>query len=910
MLFVCFRGCVVYTNVINYSIMVRSLSLLLLFTLLSTLLYGEDSSQGKYFEWSNHSDIPEVESGTAQPGLAGHFSQIFDNRLIVGGGGNFPDAPVAEGGAKVWHDDIYILDSPESVEWSSKLKLPYNWGYGVAVSTKRGVVIIGGENESGALKSVIRVRPLDDKLEVDNLPDLPVKMVGMMGGIINSTVVVSGGVQDGSISNRSYALDLSKEGSDLFKWIEVAPMPGEGRKSSAYTVQNSGDRDLLYVFGGFNSSVERGVPPTIYTDGLSFDLKTNEWTALGDILTSGGSPRGLNAATAVAYGPSHIIFFGGANYDVFNRAIKRGYDISIALSVGDSAKVNRLKSESLDYLKQPIESYKFSKDVLSFNTITKQWVDMDHYPYLAPAVASGVYWEKSIWIVNGEKKPGVRNRAVVCAKRANSPEFGFVNYAVLILYLLAMLGLGFYFMRKAKNTDQFFKGGGEIPWWAAGISLFATALSAITFMAIPAKTYATNWLYFPMALSTLIVAPFVIRYFLPFFRKLNLTSAYEYLEHRFNLAARVIASGIFLVFMVARIAIVLYLPSLALSTVSGIDIYFCIIIMSIITIIYCTMGGVEAVIWGDVIQGIILVFGAILSIVVLVIKTGGINETISLAVDANKFEMLDFTFSLTEPTFWVIFFGAGIANSLIPYTSDQSLIQRYMTTETDKKAAKSIWLNGYLSIPISLLFYFIGSALYSFYTKSPIHLEPDMPNTGGIFPHFIMSELPVGVAGLLIAAIFAATMSTISSNINSVSTAFTTDFYARFNPNCSDRSQMNVARISGIICGLIGTGIALMMVSMNIKSFFDQFNAIIGLLSSGLAGLFIMGIFFKSISGKGAIIGLVVSVGLLIFIKNFTDIHFMLYGLIGILSSVIIGYISSMILPKDSKDVSELTVRK
>ena len=178
-------------------------------------------------------------------------------------------------------------------------------------------------------------------------------------------------------------------------------------------------------------------------------------------------------------------------------------------------------------------------------------------------------------------------------------------------------------MRRASNSsDDFFKGGGRIPWWAAGISIFATMLSAITYMSIPAKAYATDWTYYPMQICILLVSFPVIKYYLPFFRRLNVTTAYEYLERRFNSATRLMASILFIVFMVARTALVLFLPSLAMTAVTGINIYICIALMALITILYCTMGGVEAVVWGDVIQGIILVGGAILAAVYLIVNTG------------------------------------------------------------------------------------------------------------------------------------------------------------------------------------------------------------------------------------------------------------------------------------------------
>ena len=201
------------------------------------------------------------------------------------------------------------------------------------------------------------------------------------------------------------------------------------------------------------------------------------------------------------------------------------------------------------------------------------------------------------------------------------------------------------------GADDFFKGGGRIPWWAAGISIYATMLSAITYMAYPAKAYATDWTYYPMLVTILLVSFPVIRYYLPFFRRLNVTSAYEYLERRFNAATRLMASALFIVFMVARMALVLYLPSLALTAVTGIDLYICIILMAVVTILYCTMGGVEAVVWGDVVQGFILVGGAIFAVAYLVLNTeGGVGGFVDLGAAADKFRLFDWSWDYRSAT--------------------------------------------------------------------------------------------------------------------------------------------------------------------------------------------------------------------------------------------------------------------
>ena len=413
-------------------------------------------------------------------------------------------------------------------------------------------------------------------------------------------------------------------------------------------------------------------------------------------------------------------------------------------------------------------------------------------------------------------------------------------------------------------------------------------------MAIPAKAYATNWTYYPMLVTILLVSYPVIKYYLPYFRKLNITSAYEYLEQRFNGATRLLASGLFIVFMVARMALVLYLPSLALTAVTGIDIRTCIVLMGAVTIIYCTMGGVEAVIWGDVVQGIILVGGAFFAAWYLWSNTeGGFEGAWNIAVADDKMRMFEWSLDYRSVTFWVAIIG-GIANNLISYTSDQTVIQRYLTTKDVKSARNSILTNGVMCVFVSIVFYIIGTGLYTFYQTHPQELDLGMERADAIFPLFMMSQMPQGVAGLLIAAIFAATMSTISSNINSVSTAFSIDFWKRFQPRVSEQKLLRVARWTCVVSGLIGVVIALFMATWNILSLLDYFNTILGLLTSGLGGLFVMGIFLPRINGRAALIGFVVGTITVFFLQFYTATSLFLFGAVGMAVSVATGWLLSL----------------
>ena len=502
--------------------------------------------------------------------------------------------------------------------------------------------------------------------------------------------------------------------------------------------------------------------------------------------------------------------------------------------------------------------------------------------------------------------PGIRSDKISRIEIKHETHFGFANWTVLVLYLLAMLGMGIYFMRRENGADDFFKGGGRIPWWAAGISIYATMLSAITYMAIPAKAYATDWTYYPMLWMIPIVGFPVIWYYLPYFRRLKAASAYAILEERFNVATRLMASTLFCIFMVARMALVMYLPSLALTAVTGIDIYLCIIMMGLVTIIYCTMGGVEAVIWGDVVQGCILVGGAIFAALYLWGNTeGGFSGAWQLAVDNDKMRLFVWSLDYRRVTFWVAIIGGGIANNLISYTSDQTVIQRYMTTKDEKSAGRSILVNGFMSVFISVAFYFIGTGLYTFYKTHPASLDITMQQGDAIFPYFMMSQMPAGMAGLLIAAIFAATMSTISSNINSVSTAFSVDFIQRFRPSIKDSTLLRVARWTCIVSGLIGLGIALLMATWDIASLLDYFNTILGLLTSGLGGLFVMAVFFPRIKGGAALTGFIIGELVVFLMFLYTDVNFFLFGAIGIVVSVITAWILSLKSPLPAPPLGE-----
>lgn len=802
---------------------------------------------------------------TEGQGLSAFYYGTIGNEVFVAGGSNFPGVPCAEGGAKHYYDEVRVLTS--SGQWEVRGHLPISISNGASAVMEDGILCVGGQDSIGPYS---RAFILHSDATVEDLPFLPIALKDHAVAYYRGKAYVLGGPDYFNV----LCLDFShlEEG-----WKVIAHLPGTERQQPIAIVQTGATTPCLYIFGGY--STQQGVT-TCHTDGLCLNLTTLQWTLTAPI--PGG--RTLVGSTAARSGYSHILCMGGVDKQRFQDRMND-------------------PNPSSDYFSHPSQWYRFSATALVYHTVTNSWFTLAENPLYARAGAGLVSLGEGRWLyLMGESKPGIRSTEVTEVRVQQEVSFGLLNWTVLFVYLIAMLVLGYVFMKRESGADDFFRGGGRIPWWAAGISIYATMLSALTYMSIPAKAYATNWTYYIMLVTILPISFPVIRYYLPYFRRLNITSAYEYLEIRFNLATRLLASGLFIIFMVARMALVLYLPSLALMAVTGIDVQVCIVLMGIVTIIYCTMGGVEAVVWGDVVQGIILVGGAFFLAGWLILHTeGGAEGYLQIALDNDKMRLIDWSMDYRSVTFWVAIIG-GLANNLISYTSDQTVIQRYLTTKDEKSAARSILMNAVMCICVSIVFYIIGTGLYTFFQTHPDHLDITMTKGDAILPYFMMREMPQGIAGLLIAAIFAATMSTISSNINSISTAFSIDFWHRFRPQTTDASMLRVARYTCLLSGVIGVGIALLMATWDILSLLDYFNSILGLLTGGLGGLFLIGVFFPSIKGKAALAGFISGTSFVFWLQYCTDANLFLYGAAGIAVSVIVAGAASKVFPENKRE--------
>lgn len=485
--------------------------------------------------------------------------------------------------------------------------------------------------------------------------------------------------------------------------------------------------------------------------------------------------------------------------------------------------------------------------------------------------------------------------------------FGTANWIALIIYLIITLLIGVYFTKRAgQDTDAFFKAKGKVPAWAVGFSIYATTLSAITYMGTPERAFNSDWSYAAGNLAIIAIIPILIFFYIPFFRKLDVTTAYEYLEERFGIVMRVIGSLAFTLFHIGRVAIVIYLPTLAITSVSDINPYLIAALVGLLCVVYTFMGGIEGVIWSDVIQGIILIGGAIAVIFLGAFQIDGNFGTIAHeAMQDKKFISVDnWKFGTAAAAIPIIFIGS-IFNNLHQYTASQDIVQRYQTTGSISSTNKSLWTNGLLAFITIPIFYGMGTVLYSFYNN--VSALPEGFNTSALVPYFILTQIPPFVGGLLIAAIFAAAQSTISSSLNSISACVVVDLKQRFSKSSDQSKDVLFARLIIIVAGVLGTLASLYLINQETNETWDLFLLITGLFGVPIAGVFAVGIFTKRANSVGVIIGLIVAAIASYFIGK-TEITPFSVSVIAFFISFVVGYIASLPFSKYNKNVVGLTL--
>lgn len=498
----------------------------------------------------------------------------------------------------------------------------------------------------------------------------------------------------------------------------------------------------------------------------------------------------------------------------------------------------------------------------------------------------------------------------------------WVDIVIVIISVVFTLGAGFYFANRQKSSDQYFSGSKTIPAWAIGVSIFATLISSVTFLAYPAAAYKSNWILLVQGLMVPIVLVGLIWVIVPLFRKVIRLSTYEYFERRFSPFARMYSSVAFILTHFSKMGTVLYLVSLALATLTGIDVTTFILCLTGIIIVLTLLGGMEAVIWMDVIQGFLLISGGLLCIGVLLFNSeGGAGFMLNEAVSMKKIDFGPYDFSFSELTFWVLVIN-GAFYALQKYGTDQTIVQRYLAAKNDKDAKKAAYIGVLASVPVWALFMLIGSLLFVFYNSGGAVL-PEGMTSDQVFTYFIGTELPIGAVGLVLAALIAAAVSSLDSDMNCLAAIGVEDFYQRFNPNCNDKQRLVVGRLLVLFAGVSMAGVALLYAAWSGQGVLGVVFKLYAIFSAGIVGVFLLGLFSRRANKQGLHIGIAVCVAftgyaILTTTKigdslildlgkyNFPHHKYML-GVYSHLIVLVVGYFASFLF-KSEKVKEELTI--
>jgi SSS family solute:Na+ symporter len=777
---------------------------------------------------------------------------------------------------------------------------------------------------------------LSQGLEVAELPTSPISLEKAFKAKLGNTIVIAGGIGvNGAPSSKVYS--LSKDASE---WQEIGQLPHAwsdgasaangneliligGRIDGQATAKTlrlslSGTNDIqtdplpdlpqallhpaaivnggsLLVAGGTSDGTDAGVtkifrsldlsnPDAAWAEKETWDGPARHSAYLvksvETISLIGGIERNGSRANS---SPSFHAEYGWSDASPITPEGK----VSSAIKLGDSHAVVLIQNESSH------------ASAYLYHLIGDTWIALENRFEALPMDSQLVSMGEQFAILSKES-----------ASRFTLGEpdtsYGWIDHIAVALYFLALIYVGFHFSKQSKSSDDFFRGGHTIPWWATGMSLFATGASALSLMAMPAKSYASNWTFFAISLYFIIALPLSMYFLAPLIRKLNYGTAFEYLEHRFGLSVRIIGSSIFAMGQIlGRIGTILLFPAYALEAIAGIPMEMSVPVMGIVTIAYTYLGGLAAVIWTDTIQGFVMI-ASVLGCLILVFFKIDIpaSEMVSILRDQSKLHMFDWGVALDTENVLTVFLGI-VALTLL-YIGDQNYVQRVQCTRNLREAKKAIATQLGIAVPINLLLFGLGTALFLFYKQQPAELNPVI-KTDGIFPFFAAQQLPPGVSGLVIAALLAATMSTVSSSLCSVSNLVVDDFYKRFSKNPSDVKAVKVGRIATLVIGLFGISSAFYLNSFETPSLWDLFLRVAGIIAATTIGTFALGLFSRKTNEIGVLAGIVAGMLATYFIAKDETIIFWLYPIYGSLVTLAIGYAVSIATGGNQKNIDGLT---
>lgn len=477
---------------------------------------------------------------------------------------------------------------------------------------------------------------------------------------------------------------------------------------------------------------------------------------------------------------------------------------------------------------------------------------------------------------------------------ATGSSVTWLDYGTFAVYVLITLAVGIWVGGRQKNLQTYLLAGHRMHWAVIAISVLAALFSGISFLGAPAESYQNNLIYLWVLVAYFIATPITTLLFLPFFFRLNFYTAYEYLEHRFNLCLRQISSAVFIVRVTLWLALLLSAPALVIAETTGIPLWISILLTGICTTIYTTVGGMRAVIYTDVMQFCVLVLGIAVVFMVAVQKIpGGFEGAWQIAGAGGRTTFFDWHFSLeARMTIWSALIGGTFLN-LVQLATDQVSVQRYLTATSLRESQRALWFKLAVMLPLVSVFFLTGVVLYSFYQTHP-GLPADL-KADRILPYFVAHEIASPVPGLLVAAILSATMSAASSGINSLTTATLIDFvFVRRKGSADEKEEarrVRMARLWTVAYGVLATLLA--FVVSHLGTLVEASVKIAGLFGGPLLGVFFLGILSRRANASGALVGVIVGTLALLALWLSTDVSFMWFAFVGCVVTYVAGEVAS-----------------
>ena len=475
-------------------------------------------------------------------------------------------------------------------------------------------------------------------------------------------------------------------------------------------------------------------------------------------------------------------------------------------------------------------------------------------------------------------------------------HFGALDWTVLAIYFIGSILLGSYFGKRQQDAEDFLLAGRKMSWLPVAISIMATNTSAVSYMGVAAYIYKQNLMLYPNSLTLILITPLVLYLFVGFYYNLKVYTAYEYLEKRFNPLVRSIASILFIFLRLCWLATMIYATSIALAEITGISQVYCSLALGLGTSVYTVLGGMEGVIWTDVAQAVVFIAGIFFIGAYVLMDFGwDVGQIYAVADAAGKTRMADWTLDPTiDVTVWSVVAGYMVIN-LASYGVDQVVLQRYFTAKDLATSRRSVVANAFIDVPTSTLLFLISVGIFAYFQKHADRLPADF-SPDRVLPFFVITALPPGVAGLVIAGIMAATMSSISSGVNSIATASLVDFYQRFfRREAPAQHYLSVSRWMSLFWGIVATVMGLFVsrlgtvleISAKTNSFFTGI----------LLGIFLLGILTLRANWQGTTLGALVSLLIVIYVGTFTRTSFFLYAPLGLGLTMLLGYLFSLAFP-------------